>query len=101
MASGPPPSPAVPVTRTGSCLCRAVKYEVIGEPVTIRVCHCGNCKKATGAAFMTNGFFKESVRFVFSLGIFVNLSILELVHYALATPPSAAHKLLLVLHVQK
>ncbi|KJA25147.1 hypothetical protein HYPSUDRAFT_38115 [Hypholoma sublateritium FD-334 SS-4] len=60
MASGPPPTSAVPVARTGSCLCRAVKYEVTGEPVTIRVCHCGNCKKATGAAFMTNGFFKES-----------------------------------------
>ncbi|KAF9470482.1 hypothetical protein BDN70DRAFT_821319 [Pholiota conissans] len=45
--------------RTGSCLCGGVRYEVRGEPITTRVCHCANCKKATGAAFMTNGFFKE------------------------------------------
>ncbi|KAF8185427.1 Mss4-like protein [Pholiota molesta] len=45
--------------RKGSCLCGAVQYEVAGEPFTVRVCHCRNCRKATGAACMTNGFFKD------------------------------------------
>ncbi|KAH9481996.1 hypothetical protein JR316_0006526 [Psilocybe cubensis] len=45
--------------RTGSCLCKAVKYEVAGDPITFRICHCQNCKKATGSAFMTNVFFTE------------------------------------------
>ncbi|KAF8987041.1 Mss4-like protein [Cyathus striatus] len=46
-------------SRHGSCLCKAVKYEVTGDPVTLRVCHCVNCRKATGSAFMTNAFFME------------------------------------------
>jgi hypothetical protein len=36
----------------GSCLCRAVSYEVdrLGSVVN---CHCSMCRKATGAAFRT------------------------------------------------
>ncbi|KIK00453.1 hypothetical protein K443DRAFT_679171 [Laccaria amethystina LaAM-08-1] len=45
--------------RHGSCLCGKVRYQVTGEPLTFFVCHCGNCKKATGSAFMTNTFFLE------------------------------------------
>ncbi|PPQ69274.1 hypothetical protein CVT25_005931 [Psilocybe cyanescens] len=45
--------------RTGSCLCKTVKYTVVGDPLTFRVCHCYNCKKASGSAFMTNVFFTE------------------------------------------
>ncbi|KIM37280.1 hypothetical protein M413DRAFT_50864, partial [Hebeloma cylindrosporum] len=45
--------------RTGSCLCKAIKYTVAGEPLTFRVCHCVNCKKASGSAFMTNAFYKD------------------------------------------
>jgi len=43
----------------GSCLCDSVKYEITGEPFTFIVCHCNNCKKVTGAAFMTNVFFQR------------------------------------------
>ncbi|EKM77882.1 hypothetical protein AGABI1DRAFT_107699 [Agaricus bisporus var. burnettii JB137-S8] len=46
--------------RRGSCLCQAVKYEVRGDPLTFRVCHCVNCRKATGSAFMSNGFFLKT-----------------------------------------
>ncbi|KAF6756945.1 Mss4-like protein, partial [Ephemerocybe angulata] len=41
----------------GSCLCKAVRYELEGEPVWFRVCHCVNCRKVTGAAFMANVLF--------------------------------------------
>ncbi|KAF8885453.1 Mss4-like protein [Infundibulicybe gibba] len=44
--------------RYGSCLCRAIKYKVTGPPFTFVVCHCDNCQKATGSAFLTNAFFK-------------------------------------------
>ena len=47
--------------RTGSCLCQSIKYTVTGEPLTFRVCHCVNCKKASGSAFMTNAFYKDEV----------------------------------------
>lgn len=39
---------------TGSCLCRAVKFEVTGDLAPIQVCHCGDCRKAQGSAFATN-----------------------------------------------
>ncbi|TFK21244.1 hypothetical protein FA15DRAFT_85531 [Coprinopsis marcescibilis] len=42
----------------GSCLCKAVQYTLKGsKPLEIRVCHCVNCRKATGSAFMTNSFW--------------------------------------------
>jgi hypothetical protein len=39
---------------SGSCLCRAVRFEVAGELAPIQVCHCGDCRKAQGSAFATN-----------------------------------------------
>jgi hypothetical protein len=39
---------------TGSCLCRAIRYEVHGGLAAIQVCHCGDCRKAQGSAFATN-----------------------------------------------
>jgi hypothetical protein len=41
---------------TGGCLCGAIRYEVTGEPVRMAICHCDDCRKATGAAFTTNIF---------------------------------------------
>ncbi|KAE9401006.1 hypothetical protein BT96DRAFT_919136 [Gymnopus androsaceus JB14] len=45
--------------RDGSCLCRSVRFTIKGEPFHYLVCHCDNCKKASGSAFMTNVWFKE------------------------------------------
>lgn len=39
---------------TGSCLCRAVRFEVAGPLAPIQVCHCSDCRKAQGSAFGTN-----------------------------------------------
>ena len=46
-------------THTGGCLCGAIRYEVSGEPVRAAHCHCDDCRRATGASFATNVFFKE------------------------------------------
>ncbi|EEP75785.1 predicted protein [Uncinocarpus reesii 1704] len=43
--------------RTGSCLCGSVKYQLTGEPISALNCHCVNCKKTSGAAFLSNGLF--------------------------------------------
>ena len=43
----------------GGCLCGAVRYKVIGEPVRVANCHCNDCRKVTGASFATNVFVKE------------------------------------------
>ncbi|UTP40796.1 GFA family protein [Phenylobacterium sp. LH3H17] len=39
---------------TGSCLCRAVRFEVTGDLAPVQVCHCGDCRKAQGSAFGAN-----------------------------------------------
>ncbi|KAF9049076.1 Mss4-like protein [Panaeolus papilionaceus] len=57
MSSPPSSSSPESIIRKGSCLCRAVHYEVTGEPITFRVCHCVNCRKSSGTAFMSSLFF--------------------------------------------
>lgn len=39
---------------TGSCLCGGIRYAIDGELEAIQICHCGQCRKAQGAAFVTN-----------------------------------------------
>jgi len=35
-------------TRRGSCLCGALRYEIDGEFDGVWMCHCSNCRKASG-----------------------------------------------------
>ena len=39
-------------SRTGGCLCGALRYEVRGEPYKGGLCHCADCRKITGSAFL-------------------------------------------------
>ena len=34
---------------TGGCKCGAIRYEFTTEPVENQICHCPDCRKATGA----------------------------------------------------
>ena len=38
----------------GSCLCSGVHYEIDGPVKDMTHCHCGMCRKASGAAFATS-----------------------------------------------
>ena len=38
----------------GSCLCGGVRYEISAELGPSVYCHCGQCRKASGASFTTN-----------------------------------------------
>ncbi len=40
----------------GSCLCRTVKYKVVGEFESFYLCHCRYCQKDTGSAHAANLF---------------------------------------------
>ncbi len=39
-------------TRRGGCSCGAIRFELRGEPTVVGVCHCLECRKATGAVAM-------------------------------------------------
>ena len=36
----------------GGCLCGAVKYEILANPVGAGNCHCRTCQKSVGTAYM-------------------------------------------------
>ena len=39
-------------TTTGGCLCGRVRFRCSGTPFWVSFCHCGDCRKASGGAFM-------------------------------------------------
>ena len=34
---------------SGSCHCGAIRYEITGEPINHALCHCTDCRRASGA----------------------------------------------------
>ena len=42
------------VRREGGCACGAVRYALTSEPLFIHCCHCLNCQRQTGSAFVIN-----------------------------------------------
>jgi hypothetical protein len=49
---------------TGGCLCGALRYEALGEPLNMGHCYCGDCRKASGSGFIPfMGFAASAVRF--------------------------------------
>ena len=45
------------VTWTGGCSCGAVRYRATADPIRAVNCHCGMCRRASGAAFLTHVHF--------------------------------------------
>lgn len=37
--------------QTGGCLCGALRYRLLDDPLIAYVCHCTDCQTATGSAF--------------------------------------------------
>jgi hypothetical protein len=40
--------------RQGGCACGAVRYRLASDPMFIHCCHCLNCQRQTGSAFVIN-----------------------------------------------
>jgi len=41
-------------SREGGCACGAVRYRLTSEPMIVHCCHCLNCQRQTGSAFVIN-----------------------------------------------
>ena len=44
------------MSKTGQCLCGAVRLEARGEPSTVHACHCDDCRRFSGSAFIAVNF---------------------------------------------
>ena len=42
------------VQRDGGCACGTVRYRLASQPMFIHCCHCLNCQRQTGSAFVVN-----------------------------------------------
>mmetsp|Transcript_20056 Transcript_20056/g.28419 ORF Transcript_20056/g.28419 Transcript_20056/m.28419 type:complete len:136 (-) Transcript_20056:4-411(-) len=50
---------------SASCHCKAVRYEVLTDPETAKLCHCRDCQKLHGAPYeWVCIFHKDNVRFI-------------------------------------
>jgi hypothetical protein len=44
----------------GGCLCGTVRYEATGRPYNVTHCHCMDCRRSSGAAFVTWASFRRA-----------------------------------------
>jgi hypothetical protein len=44
----------VSFSREGGCSCGAVRYRLTSDPLFVHCCHCLNCQRQTGSAFVIN-----------------------------------------------
>jgi hypothetical protein len=48
----------VSAEREGGCSCGAVRYRLTSEPLFVHCCHCLNCQRQTGSAFVINALIE-------------------------------------------
>ena len=46
-------------TRSGGCVCGAVRFTAAGEPLRVTICHCTWCQRRTGTAFGTEVVYES------------------------------------------
>jgi hypothetical protein len=44
--------------REGGCSCGEVRYRLADEPLIVHACHCLNCQRQTGSAFVINALIE-------------------------------------------
>ena len=54
-------------TYKGSCVCGAMRYQLASAPMFVHCCHCRDCQRQTGSAFVLNALI-ETDRIVMLAG---------------------------------
>src|SRR2546422_765499 len=62
-----PRTAAPPAEVTGGCFCGAIRYRAEGAPREVSHCHCGICRRTSGAPFVTWATFPAAC-FAFTAG---------------------------------
>ncbi len=44
----------------GGCSCGAVRYQLLTAPIRVHCCHCTDCQRHTGSAFVINAIIETS-----------------------------------------
>ena len=44
----------------GGCTCGKLRYRMTAEPLIVHVCHCRQCQRLTGSAFVMNAVIEKS-----------------------------------------
>ena len=60
---------STPVRATGSCLCSAVRFEIIGPLRDVVECHCAMCRKSHGHIGAYTATPKDALRIVEARGL--------------------------------
>ena len=47
------------MTLTGGCACGKVRYEITDNPLFVHACHCTDCQRSSGSAFIVNVLVDE------------------------------------------
>jgi len=45
---------------TGGCSCGQVRYQLMEKPIRVHCCHCTDCQRQTGSAFVLNAIIETS-----------------------------------------
>ena len=48
------------ISYEGGCSCGAVRYRVSAEPMFVHCCHCEDCQRQSGSAFVVNALVETS-----------------------------------------
>lgn len=43
---------------SGSCACGSIRYELLAQPMFVHCCHCDDCQRSTGSAFVLNAIIE-------------------------------------------
>ena len=47
------------MVREGGCACGEVRYRLTDDPLIVHCCHCLNCQRQTGSAFVINALIEK------------------------------------------
>ena len=50
------------MTYEGGCSCGKVRYRLTAEPMFVHCCHCRQCQRITGSAFVINAIIEKEIR---------------------------------------